>query len=221
MRVVLVGPPGAGKGTQARVLQSTLGIPQISTGDLLREAVRAGTPLGKQAQTYMDKGELVPDSVVTGLVAERMQQEDCAKGFLLDGFPRTLAQADAIAVELGRRNQRLDAVLSIVVPRQELVERLSGRWVCRSCQAMYHERFTPPKTNGVCDVCGGELYQRSDDTAETVNARLEVYERSTAPLLSYYRERAVLHDIDGMGAPETIAQRITMTLKSLSPHSAA
>jgi adenylate kinase len=221
MRVVLVGPPGAGKGTQARALQSTFNIPQISTGDLLREAVLAGTLLGKQAQTYMDKGELVPDSVVTGLVAERIQQEDCTKGFLLDGFPRTIAQADAIANELSRRTQHLDAVISIVVPRQELVERLSGRWICRSCQAMYHERFTPPKTNGVCDACDGELYQRSDDTAGTVNARLEVYERSTAPLLSYYRERGLLHDVDGMGAPEIISQRIITTLKSLSPHSAA
>jgi adenylate kinase len=169
----------------------------------------------------MDKGELVPDLIVTGLVAERIQQKDCAKGFLLDGFPRTIAQADAIADDLGGRNQRLDAVISIIVPRQELVERLSGRWVCRSCQAMYHERFTPPKTKGVCDACGGELYQRSDDTAETVNARLEVYERSTAPLLSYYRERALLYDIDGMGTPEAISQRITMTLQSLSSHSAA
>ena len=221
MRVVLVGPPGAGKGTQARVLQSTFGIPQISTGDLLREAVRAGTPLGMQAQTYMDKGELVPDSVVTELVAERMQQADCAKGFFLDGFPRTIAQADAVVAELGRHHQHLDAVISIVVPRRELVERLSGRWICRSCQATYHERFTPPKVNGVCDACGGELYQRSDDTAETVNARLEVYERSTAPLLSYYRERALLHEIDGIGTPEVISQRITTTLKSLFPHSAA
>jgi len=221
MRVVLVGPPGAGKGTQARVLQSIFNIPQISTGDLLREAVREGTSLGRQAQTYMDKGELVPDSVVTSLVAERMQKADCAKGFLLDGFPRTIVQADAIAAELGRHNQHLDAVISIVVPRQELVERLGGRWVCRSCQAMYHERFTPPKISGLCDACGGELYQRSDDTVGTVNARLEVYERSTAPLLSYYRERALLHDIDGMGAPETISQRIIMTLNSLSPHSDA
>lgn len=221
MRVVLIGPPGAGKGTQSRILQSTFGIPQISTGDLLREAVRTGTPLGKQAQTFMDKGELVPDSIVTNLVAERMQKPDCAKGFLFDGFPRTIVQADAIAAELGRRNQQLDAVISIIVTRQELVERLSGRWICRSCQAMYHERFTPPKSSGVCDACGGELYQRSDDTAETVNARLEVYDRSTAPLLSYYRERTLLHDIDGMGTPEAIAQRITMTLKSLSPHSAA
>ncbi|MSQ47440.1 MAG: adenylate kinase [Deltaproteobacteria bacterium] len=221
MRVVLVGPPGAGKGTQARVLQSTFGIPQISTGDLLREAVREGTPLGKQARIYMDKGELVPDSLVTSLLAERMEKADCEKGFLLDGFPRTIVQADAIDAELGRRHQQLDAVISIVVTRQELVERLSGRWVCRSCQAMYHERFTPSKRSGVCDACSGELYQRSDDTAETVNARLEVYERSTAPLLSYYRDRTLLYDIDGMGAPEAIAQRISMTLKSLSPHTAA
>ena len=217
MRVVLVGPPGAGKGTQARVLQTTFGIPQISTGDLLREAVRSGTPLGKQAQAYMDRGELVPDSVVTALVVERTQQKDSEKGFLLDGFPRTIAQADAIASELERRGQKLDAVISIVVPRQELVERLSGRWVCRSCQTMYHERFTPPKKKGVCDACGGELYQRSDDSAETVNARLEVYERSTAPLLSYYRERGLLHNVDGLGAPETISQRIITALKSLSP----
>jgi adenylate kinase len=221
MRVVLVGPPGAGKGTQARVLQTTFKIPQISTGDLLREAVRAGTPLGKQAQAYMDKGELVPDAVVTGLVVERTQQVDCAKGFLLDGFPRTIAQADAIASELARRDQKLDAVLSIVVPRQELVERLSGRWVCRSCQAMYHERFTPPKKSGVCDACGGQLYQRSDDSVETVNARLEVYERSTAPLLAYYRERSLLHEIDGTGSPEVVSQRIISTLRPPPSHSAS
>ena len=221
MRVVLVGPPGAGKGTQARVLQTTFGIPQISTGDLLREAVRAGTPLGKQAQAYMDKGELVPDAVVTDLVVERTQQADCAKGFLLDGFPRTIAQADAIASELSRRNQRLDAVISIVVPRQDLVERLSGRWICRSCQAMYHERFTPSKKSGVCDACGGQLYQRSDDTVETVNARLEIYERSTAPLLSYYRERSLLREVDGTGAPEAVSQRITTTLQTLSLHPAS
>lgn len=221
MRVVLVGPPGAGKGTQARILQTTFSIPQISTGDLLREAVRTGAPLGKQAQIYMDKGELVPDSIVTGLVAERIQQTDCANGFLLDGFPRTIAQADAIASELSRRNQRLDAVISIVVSRQELVERLSGRWVCRSCQAMYHERFTPSKKSGVCDACGGQLYQRSDDTVETVNARLEVYDRSTAPLLSYYRERSLLHEIDGTGSPEAVSQRVITTLKPPSAHPAS
>lgn len=221
MRVVLVGPPGAGKGTQARVLQGTFGIPQISTGDLLREAVREGTLLGKQAQVYMDKGELVPDSIVTSLVVERMQKADCKNGFLLDGFPRTIAQADAIAVELAHYNQQLDAVISIIVPRQELVERLSGRWICRSCQAMYHERFTPTKIANVCDACGGALYQRSDDTAETVNARLEIYERLTAPLLVYYRERGLLHNIDGMGSPEVISQRITTTLQSLPSYSVA
>ena len=215
MRIVLVGPPGAGKGTQARVLQGTLGIPQISTGDLLREAVKAGTALGKKAQEFMDKGELVPDQLVTDLVAERIQKPDCTTGFLLDGFPRTIAQADALSAELAKQKRRLDAVVSIVVPRQELVSRLGGRWVCRSCQAMYHEVFNPPKRNGVCDSCQGELYQRSDDTPETVNARLEVYERSTAPLLSYYRERSLLYDIDGTGKLEEVSERIIRTLKTL------
>jgi adenylate kinase len=221
MRIVLVGPPGAGKGTQARVLQGTFGIPQISTGDLLREAVRAGTTLGKQAQAFMDKGELVPDQLVTDLVAERIQKPDCAPGFLLDGFPRTIAQADALNKELARHQQRLDAVVSIVVPRGDLVARLGGRWVCRSCQAMYHELFNPPKKTGVCDACQGELYQRSDDKAETVNARLEVYERSTAPLLSYYRQGGLLYDIDGTGKPEEVSERITRTLKTLQPSAAS
>ncbi|MBM4255148.1 MAG: adenylate kinase [Deltaproteobacteria bacterium] len=217
MRIVLVGPPGAGKGTQARVLQGTFGIPQISTGDLLREAVKAGTPLGKQAQGFMDKGELVPDQLVTDLVAERIQKPDCTPGFLLDGFPRTIAQADALSKELVRHNQRLDAVVSIVVPRGDLFARLGGRWVCRSCQAMYHELFSPPKKTGMCDTCQGELYQRNDDKAETVNARLEVYERSTAPLLSYYRQGSLLHDINGTGKPEEVLDRITKTIKSLKP----
>lgn len=217
MRIVLVGPPGAGKGTQARVLQGTFGVPQISTGDLLREAVRSGTALGKRAQAFMDKGELVPDQLVTDLVAERIQKPDCGPGFLLDGFPRTIVQADALDKELEQQKSRLDAVVSVIVPRQDLVARLSGRWVCRSCQAMYHEIFNPSKKTGVCDTCQGELYQRSDDKSETVNARLEVYERSTAPLLSYYRDRALLHDADGTGKPEDVSKRIVKTLKSLSP----
>ena len=220
MRIVLVGPPGAGKGTQARVLQSLFGIPQISTGDLLREAVRLGTPLGKKAQEYMDKGELVPDQLVTDLVAERIQRPDCMRGFLLDGFPRTIAQANALAQELARQQKSLDAVISIVVPRSTLVERLSGRWVCQSCQAMYHERFNPPKKPGVCDTCQGTLYQRNDDKSETVNARLEVYERSTEPLLAYYRDRSLLLEIDGTGTPEAVSARITRTLPALqSPSS--
>lgn len=215
MRIVLVGPPGAGKGTQARVLQGAFGIPQISTGDLLREAVRAGTVLGKKAQAFMDKGELVPDQLVTDLVVERIRKADCNAGFLLDGFPRTIAQAEALSTELAEQKCRLDAVVSIVVPRQELVSRLGGRWVCRACQAMYHEVFNPPKSRGVCDSCQGELYQRSDDKPETINARLEVYERSTAPLLTYYRERSLLYDIDGTGQLEEVSERITRTLKTL------
>jgi adenylate kinase len=215
MRIVLVGPPGAGKGTQARVLQSVFGIPQISTGDLLRDAVSIGSILGKKAQAFMDKGELVPDQLVTDLVAERIQKSDCQQGFLLDGFPRTIAQADALSKELSEHHQSLDAVVSIIVPRQDLVSRLAGRWICRTCQAMFHELFNPPKQQKTCDSCHGELYQRSDDKAETVNARLEVYERSTAPLLSYYRDRSLLYDINGTGKPEEVSDRITQTLQSI------
>jgi len=214
MRIVLVGPPGAGKGTQAQMLKQTFSIPHISTGDLLRQAVKEGTPLGKQARAYMDKGELVPDELVTAMVAERLQHSDCASGFLLDGFPRTITQADALAEELSRSEKRLDGVVSIMVPRADLVERLSGRRVCRECGTMYHERFDPPKRAGVCDKCQGVLYQRSDDNAETVSARLSVYERATAPLLSYYRDRALLYEVDGHGAPEEICRRITATLRA-------
>ena len=214
MRVVLVGPPGAGKGTQAQMLKQAFTIPHISTGDLLRQAVRAETALGQQARTYMDKGELVPDELVTAMVAERLQHADCASGFLLDGFPRTIAQADALASELAGAGKRLDGVVSIMVPRADLVERLSGRRVCHECGTMYHERFDPPKRAGMCDKCQGVLYQRSDDNAETVSARLVVYERATAPLLSYYRDRALLYEVDGHGTPEEVCQRITATLKT-------
>ena len=214
MRVVLVGPPGAGKGTQAQMLKQAFTIPHISTGDLLRQAAREETALGQQARTYMDKGELVPDELVTAMVAERLQHADCASGFLLDGFPRTMAQADALAGELIRSGKRLDGVVSIMVPRADLVERLSGRRVCHECGTMYHERFDPPKRAGVCDKCQGVLYQRSDDNAETVSARLVVYERATAPLLSYYRDRALLYEVDGRGTPEEVCQRITATLKT-------
>jgi len=217
MRIVLLGPPGAGKGTQAQTLRQTFGIPHISTGDLLRQAVREETALGKQARSYMDKGELVPDDLVTAMVAERLQQADCAPGFLLDGFPRTIAQADALAAELARSGRKLDGVVSLMVVRADLVERLSGRRVCRECGAMYHERFEPSKKAGVCDRCQGALYQRSDDNAETVNSRLSVYERSTAPLLAYYRGRSLLYEIDGNGTPEEVRQRILNTLKNSQP----
>ena len=214
MRIVLVGPPGAGKGTQAQMLKQLFGIPHISTGDLLRQAVKEETNLGKQARAYMDRGELVPDELVTAMVAERLQHPDCAPGFLLDGFPRSIAQADALANELTRSGKRLDGVVSIRVPHADVIERLSGRRVCRECGTMYHERFDPPKRAGVCDKCQGVLYQRSDDNAETVSARLSVYERATAPLLSYYRDRALLYEVDGHGAPEEICRRITATLKA-------
>lgn len=212
MRIVLIGPPGAGKGTQARMLQEQFSIPQISTGDLLREAIREGTVLGKQARSYMDAGELVPDQLVTAMVAERLKKSDCEKGFLLDGFPRTIAQAEALAENLAQEKQTIDCALSITVPKQDLIDRLSGRWVCRSCSAMYHERFSPSRQAGRCDQCGGELYQRSDDKLETVTARLDVYERSTAPLVDFYQNNGLLRSVDGTGEPQEVFRRITSTL---------
>jgi adenylate kinase len=214
MRIVLLGPPGAGKGTQAQTLKQKFAIPHISTGDLLRQAVKEGTELGRQARAYMDRGELVPDELVAAMVAKRLHHPDCASGFLLDGFPRSIAQAEALADELIRSGKKLDGVVSIMVPRSELIERLSGRRVCRQCGAMYHERFDPPKRAGVCDKCQGMLYQRSDDNPETVDARLAVYERSTAPLLSYYRDRGLLYEIDGRGTPEEVGQKIIAALKT-------
>ncbi|MGH7964752.1 MAG: adenylate kinase [Candidatus Binatia bacterium] len=217
MRLILVGPPGAGKGTQALSLRQRLGIPHISTGDLLREAVRAKTALGQQARVHIDAGELVPDQLVTAMVAERLQHPDCAVGFILDGFPRTIVQAEALAAELTRHQQHLDGVVSIVVPRAELVERLSGRRVCRECGALYHERFDPPRTTGVCDRCQGPLYQRSDDNPETVDARLAVYERATAPLLSHYRSQELLREVNGNGTPEEVFERIMTVLGAVRP----
>jgi adenylate kinase len=196
------------------MLQEQFDIPQISTGDLLREAIKEETALGKQAQTYMDAGELVPDQLVTEMVAERLQQADCVNGFLLDGFPRTIAQADALSESLKEGKQELDVALSVVVPKQDLIERLSGRWVCRNCGAMYHERFSPPKQAGKCDTCAGELYQRNDDKLETVTARLEVYERSTAPLINFYERNGLLRTIDGTGEPQEVFRRITKVLES-------
>ena len=197
MRVVLLGPPGAGKGTQAATMVEKYHIAHISTGDLLRAAVKEGTPLGLEAKGYMESGQLVPDSLILGLVEERIQKEDCQEGFLLDGFPRTPAQADALGEMLNKLNQALDAVINIQVPMDKLMARLTGRRVCKSCGATFHNVFNPSAEGDFCDKCGAELYQRADDTEETVKARLDVYEQQTAPLISYYAEKGLLKDING------------------------
>lgn len=197
MRLILLGPPGAGKGTQAETLVKKLEVPHISTGDMFRKAIKEGTPLGKKAKEYMDAGQLVPDEVTIGIVKERVAQSDCAKGFLLDGFPRTVTQAEALSAILQEMETALDAVISIEVPKEKLVSRLTGRRVCKACGATYHLVYNPPSKASVCDACGGELYQRSDDTEETVVNRLNVYEDQTAPLIEYYEGKGLLKKIDG------------------------
>jgi adenylate kinase len=208
VRLVFLGPPGAGKGTQARQLAREWGVPQIATGDMLREAVAAGTPLGRQAKRIMDEGALVPDDVIVGLIAERLRQPDAAAGFILDGFPRTLGQAEALDRLLKELGQKLDAVLYFEVAEPELVRRLSGRRLCRQCQSAFHVVSAPPAREGVCDRCGGELYQRDDDSEATVRNRLQVYERQTTPLLDHYRDRGLLTAINGEGPIDTIRDTI-------------
>ena len=196
MDIILFGPPGAGKGTQAQKLSQKYGIPQISTGDILRANVKEGTALGLEAKKYMDAGALVPDSVLIGIIKDRLLQPDCANGFLLDGYPRTVPQADALSEILNEINKPLDCVVNIIVPNDILVGRLSGRWMS-SCGASYHTVFNPPKTEGVCDSCGDALFQRPDDTSEAVTNRLDVYQNQTAPLIDYYKSKNLLKDIDG------------------------
>jgi adenylate kinase len=212
IRVVLLGPPGAGKGTQAKLLQEQFEGCQISTGDLLRKAVSQQTPLGRQAAAYIERGALVPDKLIVDLVAESLKQKDCAKGFILDGFPRTLAQAESLDDILKRLGRELHAVLSIRVPQDLIVERLAGRRMCKHCGALYHLNFNPSKAESVCDRCGGELYQRDDDREETINARLGVYAKQTEPLVDYYRKRGMLRDIDGVGQVEDIRGRLVQAL---------
>ncbi len=212
MNIIMLGPPGAGKGTQAKMLVERLGIPQISTGDMLRAAVKEGTELGKKAKEYMDAGKLVPDEVVIGIVKERLAQPDCEKGFILDGFPRTIPQAEALDRVLEELGKGIDYVINIAVPNEELITRLTGRRTCRQCGAMYHVVFNPPKVEGKCDKCGGELYQRDDDKEETIRQRLEVYQAQTAPLIEYYEKKGVLYNIDGTGSIEEIFQSILKVL---------
>jgi len=212
MNVILLGPPGAGKGTQAKMLVEEYQIPQISTGDILRAAVKEGSPLGKEAKACMDKGELVPDSVVIGIVEERIQQPDCAKGYMLDGFPRTVPQAEALDGMLQNLSSQIDHVVSIEVASEELVGRLTGRRTCRDCGVGFHVMFDPPEQEGVCDKCGGELYQRDDDNVETVTSRLEVYESQTLPLIEYYKTQGKIRSIDGVGEIKEIYGRVTQVL---------
>jgi len=197
LRLILLGPPGAGKGTQASGIINKYNIPHISTGDIFRKNIKEGTDLGKQAKEYMDKGLLVPDELVVGLVKNRLTENDTENGFLLDGFPRTVAQAEALDTELKNLGWSLDNVINIKVSKDELVERAVGRRICKDCGATYHIKFNPPTIPGKCDVCGGELYQRDDDNEETVTKRIEVYENQTSPLIEYYNKQGVLLNIDG------------------------
>jgi adenylate kinase len=213
VRLIFIGPPGAGKGTQARELAREWGVPQIATGEILREAVAAGTPLGREAKRLMDTGALVPDDVMIGLIAERLRQPDANGGFLLDGFPRTITQAEALDRLLKDLGHPIDIVLYFEVAEPELVRRLTGRRLCRQCQTAFHLESAPPRRAGLCDRCGGELYQREDDSEETVRHRLQVYARQTSPLLDYYRQRGQLATIDGEGAIGAIRDTIRRATK--------
>lgn len=212
MRIILLGPPGAGKGTQAKLLIERLGVPQISTGDMLRSAAKDGTPLGCEAKAFMDRGALVPDQVIVGLVRERLQAPDCGRGYVLDGFPRTVAQAEALEQTLTGIGVGLDRVLCLEVPGEELVARIAGRRTCRDCGAMSHVRFSPTKRDGVCDACGGATYQRDDDREETVRRRLAVYAEQTAPLVRFYEGRGLLRRIGGTGGISDIFARMVQSL---------
>lgn len=210
--LVLLGPPGAGKGTQAGRIVAEYGIPHVSTGDILRAALKNQTPLGLEAKRYMDAGELVPDSVVIGIVKDRLQEPDTAKGFLMDGFPRTTPQAEALDVALDALDRAITKVVVILVDEEDLVRRLTGRRICRSCQAPFHVMFNKPRVEGVCDKCGGELYQRDDDSEATVRNRLDVYRKQTEPLIDYYDRAGVVARIDGAQTPEKVYEDIRMAL---------
>jgi len=214
MNLVLLGPPGAGKGTQAAHLVQDFGLPYIATGDILRAAVKQGTELGKKAKEYMDAGDLVPDDVIVGVVAERLQEDDTRDGFILDGFPRTIPQAEALDRSIEAMGRRLNAVLCIEVPDDELVQRISGRRICPDGH-VYHVDFDPPKQEGVCDHDGSKLEQRSDDVPDKVRRRLEVYHDQTAPLVEYYDQRGLLHRFDGTRSPEEVRDHIRATLATL------
>ncbi len=212
MKIVLLGAPGAGKGTQAKKLIEKYSIPQISTGDILRKAVADGTPLGKEAKSYMDKGELVPDSVVIGLVKERLGHDDCKKGYILDGFPRNTSQAETLDNVLSEMNSPLEVALSVDVDFDILMKRLTGRRTCKDCNQMYNVYFSPSQKDGVCDKCSGELYQRDDDKEETIKKRLDVYRAQTEPLIDYYSKKGILKSVKGEGDINDIFENICSIL---------
>ena len=212
MNLILLGPPGAGKGTQAQMIVERYHIPQISTGDILRAAVKEGTSLGKQAKTFMDRGELVPDEVVIGIIDERLRASDCNAGFILDGFPRTTPQAEALQAILTKIRKSVDHVINIEVDSEELVRRLTGRRTCNNCGGMFHILFHPPQKEGVCDRCGGTLYQREDDREETIRTRLKEYQKLTAPLIQYYQNKKLLRPIQGVGGQNQIFEQIIRVL---------
>jgi len=215
MYLVLLGPPGAGKGTQAERLQEELKLPHVASGDLFRENIGNETELGLLAKRYIDRGQLVPDDVTIAMVRERLQQPDCDDGVILDGFPRTLAQALALDKMPAGTGRALAGVLYINLPDEETVRRLSGRWICGQCQTPYHVVFSPPAEEGVCDECGGELYQRDDDRPETVRARLRVYHEQTAPLIDYYRRAGLLVEVDGVGDIEAVSAALLEATRNL------
>ncbi|MDI6831081.1 MAG: adenylate kinase [Actinomycetota bacterium] len=214
MNLVLLGPPGAGKGTQAERISALYGVPHISTGDIFRDNLKRGTELGRRAKEYMDRGELVPDEVVIGIVRDRLAQPDCEKGFILDGFPRTVAQADALKDMLAETGRAIDHVLNVQVPEEVVVERLTARRTCRSCGKVFHLLFDPPVKEDTCDACGGELYCRDDDREETVRARLREYEAKTSPLVDYYHREGLLRDIDGAASMEGVLREIRAVVEA-------
>ncbi len=211
--IVLLGPPGAGKGTQSKVLETELDLPHISTGDIFRENIKNGTPLGKLANDYISKGHLVPDDVTIAMLRERFTQPDCKNGAILDGFPRTPIQADELEVLLNSFGGRVNIVLHITAPVDYLIDRLAGRWTCKAQGHVFHEHFNPPREKGICDIDGSDLYQREDDKAETVLNRIEIYENQTAPLIQYYQERGLLIEINGIASIEEVSTQVMSVLQ--------